>query len=194
MIYTGEGASPYTFAWLSTPGVQIIIAAFIGGLVQKCPVGEIISVFFKTIKQMSKTIITIMSVIAAAKVMGYCGMIQVIANFVVNITGSFYPLVAALLGSIGTFVTGSATSSTVLFTKLQFSAASVLNMNPTWMVASNIIGSTAGKIISPQSIAVATAATGIVGKESEMLTGVIKYYIVFVVIYGLVTYFGVGMV
>ena len=67
-------------------------------------------------------------------------------------------------------------------------------MNPTWMVASNIIGSTAGKIISPQSIAVATAATGIVGKESEMLTGVIKYYIVFVVIYGLVTYFGVGMV
>ena len=165
--------------------MQIIIAAFIGGLVQKCPVGEIISVFFKTIKQMSKTIITIMSVIAAAKVMGYCGMIQVIANFVVNITGSFYPLVAALLGSIGTFVTGSATSSTVLFTKLQFSAASVLNMNPTWMVASNIIGSTAGKIISPQSIAVATAATGIVGKESEMLTGVIKYYIVFVVIYGL---------
>lgn len=194
MIYSGEGATPYTFAWLSTPGVQIIVAAFIGGLVQKCPVGEIVSVFFKTIKQMSKTIITIMAVIATAKVMGYCGMIQVIADFVVNITGTFYPFVAALLGSIGTFVTGSATSSSVLFTKLQFSAATVLNMDPAWMVASNVIGSTAGKIISPQSIAVATAATGVVGKESEMLIGVLKYYLVFIIVYGLVTYFGVGMI
>lgn len=194
MIYTGEGAVPYTFAWLSTPGVLIIIAGFIGGFIQKCPVGEIVEVLWKTVIQMSKTIITIMSVIAAAKVMGYCGMIQVIADFIVNITGTFYPLVAALLGSIGTFVTGSATSSTVLFTKLQYSAATALNMNETWMVASNIIGSTAGKIISPQSIAVATAATNIVGKESEMLTGVIKYYIVFVVVYGLVTYFGIGII
>lgn len=194
MIYTGEGAAPYTFAWLSTPGVLIIIAGFIGGFVQKCPVSEIVNVLWKTVMQMSKTVVTIMSVIATAKVMGYCGMIQIIADFIVNITGSFYPLVAALLGSIGTFVTGSATSSTVLFTKLQFSAATVLKMDPTWLVASNIIGSTAGKIISPQSIAVATAATGIVGKESEMLRGVIKYYTVFVIIYGLVTYFGVGMI
>lgn len=194
MIYTGEGAAPYTFAWLSTPGVQIIIAGFIGGLVQKCPVGEIVQVFIKTIVQMSKTIITIMAVIATAKIMGYCGMIQVIADFVVNITGGFYPLVASFLGSVGTFVTGSATSSSVLFTKLQFSAANVLNMDPSWMVAANVTGSTAGKIISPQSIAVATAATGVVGKESEMLTGVLKYYVVFIVVYGLVTYFGVGMI
>ena len=194
VIYSGKDAVPYTFAWLSTPGVQIIIAAFIGGLVQKCPVGEIITVFFKTIVQMSKTIITIMAVIATAKVMGYCGMIQVIADFIVNITGNFYPFVAPFLGSVGTFVTGSATSSSVLFTKLQCSAASVLNMSPTWMVASNIIGSTAGKIVSPQSIAVATAATGVVGKESEILTGVIKYYIVFIIVYGLVTYFGIGLI
>ncbi|WP_300357866.1 L-lactate permease [Fusobacterium sp.] len=194
VIYSGKDAVPYTFAWLSTPGVQIIIAAFIGGLVQRCPVSEIVCVFFKTIKQMSKTIITIMAVIATAKVMGYCGMIQVIADFIVNITGSFYPFVAPFLGSVGTFVTGSATSSSVLFTKLQHSAATVLNMSPTWMVASNIIGSTAGKIISPQSIAVATAATGVVGKESEILTGVIKYYIVFIIVYGLVTYFGIGLI
>lgn len=193
IIYSGKGAAPYTFAWLSTPGVQIIVAAFIGGLVQKCPVKDIIAILFKTIKQMSKTVITIMSVIATAKVMGYCGMIQVIADFIVNITGSFYPFVAPFLGSVGTFVTGSATSSTVLFTKLQCTAAVVLNMSPTWLVASNVVGSTAGKIISPQSIAVATAAAGIVGKESEILTGVIKYYIIFILIYGLVTYFGVGI-
>ena len=105
-------------------------------------------------------------------------MTQSIADFIVRVTGSFYPLVAPLIGSIGTFVTGSSTSSSVLFSKLQAST----------------VGSTAGKIISPQSIAVATAATATVGKESEILTKVIKYFVLFAVIYGLVCYFGLRLI
>lgn len=190
IIYSGKNAIPYTFNWLSTPGVQIIIATFIGGLIQRCSFIEISLILIKTIKQMTKTIITIMSVIAIAKVMGYCGMIQIIADFIVNLTGCFYPLVATFLGSIGTFVTGSATSSAVLFAKLQYSAAIALNINPTWLVASNITGSTAGKIISPQSIVVATASVGISGSENKILISVTKYYIIFIIIYGLITYLG----
>jgi len=106
-IYTGEGAAPYTFTWVATPGVLILIAAFIGGIIQKCPIGEIFGVLGKTIVQMLKTIITIMAVLATAKIMGYSGMTQSIADFIVRVTGSFYPLVAPLIGSIGTFVTGS---------------------------------------------------------------------------------------
>ena len=193
-IYTGEGAAPYTVTWIATPGVLILIAAFIGGLIQKCPVKEIFKVLGATVKQMSKTIITIMAVLGTAKVMGYSGMTQNIADFIVSITGRFYPLVAPLIGSIGTFVTGSATSSSVLFAKLQYSTAVTLDMNTTWMVAANTIGSTAGKIISPQSIAVAAAATDTVGQESKMLTGVIKYYIIFIIIYGLVAYFGMSLI
>ena len=190
-IYSGEGASPYTFTWVSTPGVLILIAAFIGGLIQGCPVGEIFVVLGKTVIQMFKTIITIM---ATAKIMGYSGMTQSIADFIVRVTGSFYPLVAPLIGSIGTFVTGSSTSSSVLFSKLQASTGAELNINQIWLVAANTVGSTAGKIISPQSIAVATAATATVGKESEILTKVIKYFVLFVIIYGLVCYFGVKLI
>ena len=186
-IYSGEGASPYTFTWVSTPGVLILIAAFIGGLIQGCPVGEIFVV-------LGKTIITIMAVLATAKIMGYSGMTQSIADFIVRVTGSFYPLVAPLIGSIGTFVTGSSTSSSVLFSKLQASTGAELNINQIWLVAANTVGSTAGKIISPQSIAVATAATATVGKESEILTKVIKYFVLFVIIYGLVCYFGVKLI
>ena len=181
-IYSGEGASPYTFTWVSTPGVLILIAAFIGGLIQGCPVGEIFVVLGKTVIQMFKTI------------MGYSGMTQSIADFIVRVTGSFYPLVAPLIGSIGTFVTGSSTSSSVLFSKLQASTGAELNINQIWLVAANTVGSTAGKIISPQSIAVATAATATVGKESEILTKVIKYFVLFVIIYGLVCYFGVKLI
>ena len=193
-IYTGEGAAPYTFTWVATPGVLILIAAFIGGIIQKCPIGEIFGVLGKTIVQMLKTIITIMAVLATAKIMGYSGMTQSIADFIVRVTGSFYPLVAPLIGSIGTFVTGSSTSSTVLFSKLQASTGAELNINQIWLVAANTVGSTAGKIISPQSIAVATAATATVGKESEILTKVIKYFVLFAVIYGLVCYFGLRLI
>ena len=182
-IYSGEGASPYTFTWVSTPG-----------LIQGCPVGEIFVVLGKTVIQMFKTIITIMAVLATAKIMGYSGMTQSIADFIVRVTGSFYPLVAPLIGSIGTFVTGSSTSSSVLFSKLQASTGAELNINQIWLVAANTVGSTAGKIISPQSIAVATAATATVGKESEILTKVIKYFVLFVIIYGLVCYFGVKLI
>jgi len=193
-IYTGEGAAPYTFTWVATPGVLILIAAFIGGIIQKCPIGEIFGVLGKTIIQMLKTIITIMAVLATAKIMGYSGMTQSIADFIVRVTGSFYPLVAPLIGSIGTFVTGSSTSSSVLFSKLQASTGAELNINQIWLVAANTVGSTAGKIISPQSIAVATAATATVGKESEILTKVIKYFVLFAVIYGLVCYFGLRLI
>ena len=193
-IYTGEGATPYTFTWVATPGVLILIAAFIGGIIQKCPIGEIFGVLGKTIVQMLKTIITIMAVLATAKIMGYSGMTQSIADFIVRVTGSFYPLVAPLIGSIGTFVTGSSTSSSVLFSKLQASTGAELNINQIWLVAANTVGSTAGKIISPQSIAVATAATATVGKESEILTEVIKYFVLFAVIYGLVCYFGLRLI
>ena len=193
-IYTGEGAAPYTFTWVATPGALILIAAFIGGIIQKCPIGEIFGVLGKTIVQMLKTIITIMAVLATAKIMGYSGMTQSIADFIVRVTGSFYPLVAPLIGSIGTFVTGSSTSSSVLFSKLQASTGAELNINQIWLVAANTVGSTAGKIISPQSIAVATAATATVGKESEILTKVIKYFVLFAVIYGLVCYFGLRLI
>lgn len=193
-IYTGSGAAPYTFTWIATPGVLILIAAFIGGLIQKCPIREIFQVLWDTLKQMSKTIITIMAVLATAKIMGYSGMTQSIAVFIVGVTGTFYPLVAPLIGSIGTFVTGSSTSSSVLFSKLQASTGATLSLNQMWLVAANTVGSTAGKIISPQSIAVATAATAIVGKESEILTKVIKYFMLFVIIYGLVCYIGVTLI
>ena len=82
----------------------------------------------------------------------------------------------------------------MLFRSLQASTGAELNINQIWLVAANTVGSTAGKIISPQSIAVATAATATVGKESEILTKVIKYFVLFVIIYGLVCYFGVKLI
>lgn len=189
-IYTGEGAKPYTFAWIACPGTLIILAAYLGGLLQGLKFREISVVFGKTIKQMGKTAITVCSIVGLAKVMGYSGMITSIAMVLVAVTGGFYPLIAPIIGALGTFVTGSDTSANVLFGELQVQAAGSIGADPFWIAAANMAGATAGKMISPQSIAVATAATGLIGQEGKILTSTMKFCAVYVVIIGIVVFFG----
>ena len=189
-IYTGQNASPYTFSWLTTPGLWIILAAFIGGKIQGASVAEMFVILKKTIIQLMKTIITIVCIMATAKLMGYSGMIASIALMFVTVTGPYYPLFAPLLGSIGTFVTGSGTSASVLFGGLQLETSIALNLNQSWIAASNTAGAITAKMISPQSIAVAVAAVNLQGKESVLLKGTIKYYVLFIVIVGILTYIG----
>ena len=189
-IFSGEHAKADTFTWIANPGTLIILATTIGGLIQGVKFVEIITILVNTFKQMIKTIITILAIVALAKVMSYSGMIKSIATVLVLITGSYYPIICPIIGALGTFVTGSDTSSNVLFGPLQVEAAKSLNMSPYWLAAANTGGATAGKMISPQSIAVATAATGLAGAEGKILKSTLKFCLVYVVILGLIVFFG----
>jgi len=189
-IYTGNNASPYTFSWLATPGLWIILAGFIGGKIQGASFSDMLSIFKKTVIQMMKTIVTIVSIMATAKLMGYSGMIASIASMIVTVTGPYYPFFAPILGSIGTFVTGSGTSASVLFGGLQAQTSLALNLNQTWIAASNTAGAITAKMISPQSIAVAVAAVKLQGKESALLKGTIKQFLLFLLIVCILTYIG----
>lgn len=179
----------YTFAWINNPGSLIIIAGIIGGLIQGAKFGEILGILGKTAKQMTKSAATIVAIVALAKVMSYSGMIKSIAVVLVAVTGHGYPVIAPIIGAIGTFVTGSDTSANILFGPLQVEAAKTLGLNPYWLAAANTGGATAGKMISPQSIAVATAATGLVGAEGRILSATLKFCVVYVIILGIMAYF-----
>jgi lactate permease len=139
---------------------------------------------------MLKSTITVLSIVAASKVMTYSGMITVIANVLVKATGTYFPLVSPLIGMLGTFVTGSDTSANVLFGALQKEVATSIAADPYWLAASNTAGATAGKMISPQSIAVATSATGLAGYEGKILKSTAKFCIGYVIVLGLIVYFG----
>jgi len=148
------------------------------------------SVLGKTVIGLYTTIITIISVIATAEVMGFSGMTTEIAETAVAVTGTAYPAIAPFIGSIGTFITGSATSSSVLFGKLQADSALAIQANQVWITAANPTGACAGKMISPQSIAIAVAATGLAGRDGELLKAAVKYYIPFIILMGCIVYFG----
>lgn len=193
MIYQGEGAAPYTFTWLNTPGVLILLSGLLGGLLQKCRLSDFIKVMKDTIKQMAKTICTMLGVLACAKIMGYAGMISDIAAFFVTVLGSFYPLAAPLIGALGTFVTGSGTSSEVLFGNVQLEAARAIGANDFWLVAANSLGTSAGKMLSPQSIAIGCAACSLTGKDGEILSRIAKYAFAYVIVMAIVVYFGADL-
>lgn len=180
-----------SFSWINTPGVLIFIAAVIGSLVQKASVGDLVSILGKTVKQYWKAVATVCFIISIAKLMGYAGMVTDLANVLVTVTGGFYPFIAPIIGGIGCFVTGSATSACVMFADMQNQVALQLGLDPYWLVAANSAGATAGKMISPQSIAVAVASVGLSGKDSEVMSGTIKWCVLFLLVVCVMSYAGV---
>ena len=195
VIYTGHDAAPTSFQLLTAPGTLILIAAVLSGFINKASVGDMINVFSRTLKTLIPTFITIITIIATARVMGYSGMTMEVASATVAATGTMYPLIAPLIGSIGAFITGSATSSCVLLGKLQVDSSIAIGANETvqvWVAAANAAGSCVGKIISPQSIAIGVAAVGIRSGdvEGQIMKFAVKIYIPFIILMGLVVYFG----
>jgi len=193
----------FKFGWISNAGLMLFLGATIGGMIQGLSLKKLMAVLARTVVNLRKTVVTIISLIALASVMNYCGMIGAIAAGLVAITGSFYPFFAPLIGAIGTFVTGSDTSSNILFAKLQANVAGQLGMTgqgtffgvegsqTNWLVAANTTGATGGKMISPQSIAIATASCDMQGKDGEIMLSAIPYAVLYIVLGGLLVYFGI---
>lgn len=180
----------FSFGWISNAGLMLFLGTFIGGMLQGVSAKKLLVVLARTVKNLNKTVITIMSLVSIASVMNYAGMIGVIASALVAATGVYYPLFVPLIGAIGTFVTGSDTSSNILFGKLQANVASQLSYpDPNWLVAANTAGATGGKIISPQSIAIATASCNMPGRDGEILRSALPYAIGYIILAGLMVYF-----
>ena len=184
----GDSTLNYTISWLTHAGVLLFIGTFIGGLIQGAEVKEMFTVLWHTVKQLKKTFITVICLVGLSTIMDTAGMIAVIATALATATGSLYPLFAPVIGCLGTFITGSDTSSNILFGKLQASVAGHINVSPDWLSAANTVGATGGKIISPQSIAIATSASNQQGKEGEILKAAIPYALAYVVITGVIVF------
>ncbi len=189
-VYFVNDTSATTFYWINTPGIWILISALLGAWIQKASWNDISTVFVGTLKQMQGSIIVMISVLAAAKVMIYSGMISEIAAFAIALMGAAYPIIAPWLGALGTFVTGSGTSSGVLFGKVQADAAAALSLDPYWVVGLNALGIGVGKMLSPQSIAIALSAVGGLKEDSKLMKMVLPYGLAFLVLVTLVAWVG----
>ncbi|MGH8383044.1 lactate permease LctP family transporter [Pseudomonas sp.] len=171
---------------VSATGTAIFFSALISMLVLKINFKTGLTTFKETVYELRWPILSIGMVLAFAFVTNYSGMSSTMALVLAG-TGAAFPFFSPFLGWLGVFLTGSDTSSNALFSSLQATTAHQIGVNDTLLVAANTSGGVTGKMISPQSIAVACAATGLVGKESDLFRFTLKHSLFFATIVGLIT-------
>ena len=178
-------AAVYTFNALSAAGTAILLAWFFCIPVMGASIRTALGVAGNTLKQLRWPIVTIATILGFAYIMNFSGM-AITLGYAFATTGWFFPFFAAFLGWLGVFMTGSDTSTNALFGKLQAVTAEQIGIDPLVTVNANTSGGVCGKMISPQSISVATAATHMVGKESDIFRFTLKHSIILAAVVGII--------
>ncbi len=161
-------AAVYSFGILSATGTGIFLAAIVGGLVMGCSFGNLLRTYWRTLKLVRFSLLTIACMLALGYVTRYSGTDAALGLAFAQ-TGVIYPFFGTLLGWLGVALTGSDTASNVLFGGLQKITAQQLGLNPVLMAAANSSGGVMGKMIDAQSIVVASTATRWYGHEGDIL-------------------------
>jgi len=176
-------AAVYKFNVLSAAGTAILFAWFFSIIVMGATLKTAGGVARDTLSTLKWPIVTIATILGFAYIMNFSGM-AITLGYAVATTGAAFPFFAALLGWLGVFMTGSDTSTNALFGKLQAVTAEKIGIDPVITMSANTCGGVCGKMISPQSISVATGATGMVGRESEIFRFTFKHSIGMAVVVG----------
>jgi len=173
----GPIAHLYRFNYLPAAGTAILFSAIISLALSGLTLKQGLQVLRSTFDQLHFPILSIAVVLAFAYLMNDSGITQTIARSLAD-TGVLFPFFAPVLGWLGVFITGSDTSSNALFCKLQSATAVSIGVDPVVTIGANVSGGVIGKMISPQSIAVAAAAGGLVGRESDLFRFTVKHSLI----------------
>lgn len=171
----------FHFNLLSASGTAIFFTALIIIPVLGMSYRTAAGIFGATLKQLKFPIITICSVLGFTYISNNAGMSDTMARALAA-TGALFPFFAPVLGWLGVFITGSDTSSNALFVRLQRVTAQTIGVDPAVTVAANCSGGVVGKMISPQSIAVAAAAGGLIGQESRLFRFTVKHSFILLIV------------
>ncbi|MDQ7992333.1 MAG: L-lactate permease [Propionicimonas sp.] len=174
----------FTLDHLRATGTLLLLSGIITCLVYKIRPGDAVRAYGSTLKQLRFTIVTVLAVLALAYVMNLSGQTASLGIALASV-GSMFALMSPILGWIGVAITGSDTSANSLFGLLQVTAAEQAGLSPVLMAASNSSGGVMGKMVSPQNLAVAAAAVGMMNKEGDIFRKVVLWSL------GLLAYFTV---
>ena len=177
-------AAAYVLNWLSATGTGILIAAIVAGIVMGISLPKMVSTYGKTLHRVRYSLLTIAAMLALGYTTKGAGLDSTLGLAFAH-AGWFYPFFGAMLGWLGVALTGSDTSSNVLFGGLQKVSAEQLGLSPVLMAAANSSGGVMGKMIDAQSIVVASTATQWYGHEGDILRYVFFHSLALAALMGL---------
>jgi lactate permease len=174
----------FNFNFLSAAGSGILLAAIIAGFAMRYSVSGMLRIYWKTLRIVSMSLLTIAVMMAIGFTTRYSGMDATLGLAFAK-TGWLYPFFGTMLGWLGVALTGSDTASNVLFGSLQKITATQVGLSPILMAAANSSGGVMGKMIDAQSIVVAGTATRWDGHEGDILRHVFFHSLALAVLVGL---------
>jgi lactate permease len=181
---TAEGAR-FDFNWLTATGTGCFLSAILAGLLLGVSPGRLLQIFGRTLVRLRFAIVAMTCMLGLGYVTRYSGM-DAVLGLAFTRTGWFFPFFGTFIGWLGVALTGSDTSSNVLFGGLQKITAQQLNLSPILMCATNSAGGVMGKMIDAQSICIATAATNQVGNEGSIFRFVFWHSVALAAIVGII--------
>lgn len=179
-------AADYKFDWLAATGTAIFLAAIVSVIFLGMKPSRAVATFVSTIKGLLIPIYSIGMVLAFAFIANYSGLSSTL-GLALSETGPSFTFFSPFLGWLGVFLTGSDTSANALFASLQATTAHQIGVSDVLLVAVNTTGGVTGKMISPQSIAIACAAAGLIGRESDLFRFTVKHSLALAAIVGIMT-------
>jgi lactate permease len=177
----------FAFNWLSATGTGLLLSGLLSGLLLGLPPVKLLRIFGYTVWRVRYSLLTIAAMLALGFSTRYAGL-DATMGLAFASTGVLFPFFSALLGWLGVALTGSDTSSNVLFGNLQQITAEQVGISPVLAAASNSSGGVMGKMIDAQSIVVAGVATGQEGNEGEILRYVFFHSLALAILVGVLIY------
>jgi lactate permease len=180
-------AATFSLNWLSATGTGLLLSGIVSGFLLGLSPGKLIGVYIKTLGRVRNSLITIAAMLALGFTTRYAGS-DATMGLAFASTGAAFPFFSPLLGWLGVALTGSDTSSNVLFGNLQQITAQRVGISPLLAAAANSSGGVMGKMIDAQSIVVASIATGQVGGEGAILRYVFLHSLVLACLVGVLVF------
>lgn len=174
--------------WLASTGTAIFLSALISVFLFHVSFLQFNHSLKETAKELWRPLITIAFVLSFAQVSNFSGISSTL-GLALSKTGSFFPFVSPLIGWIGVFLTGSVVSNNALFGNLQVVTAQQIGVNPAVLISANTSGGVMGKLLSPQSIAIASVAVNETENQGTLFRNTILYSLGLLVMVSLFTYF-----
>lgn len=170
------------------PGTVLMASFVLGAAAQRARARELLAALVTAARQVAPVSVALLAVLALSRLMVHAGMIDALAAGAAGATGPVWPLLVPIVGVLGTFVTGSATSSNILFTDFQEAAAGEVGMAPLDALGGQGFGAAAGNMIAPLNIFAGAATVGLVGQEGDILRKTLSVCLAYALLGGALTW------
>ena len=183
-LYQKPYAAIFSFQPLAT-GTGVLVATIVVAICFRVRPRSFLEIGGRTLQQLRVPGFTVLFIVGLAYLYNYSGMAYTLGAAVGRVGGAF-PFVSSYLGWVACFLSGSDTAANLLFGNLQVAAAHQLHLNPLLLAATNSSGAVAGKMISPQNIAVGVTTVGLIGQEGKVLQSTFWHSVLFAGVLGMI--------